>query len=98
MSRTNATWAVILITALNLLIVSLSALLGVHGDGSAGDMPRIFVMGALWVMAFSGWGLRLVRKGEHRRGIGVSAKAIPYACAALVLGVCIWGFISITWP
>ena len=52
MSRRSPILAVSGIAIVSLVLVALSSLFGVYGDGSAGAAPGIFGIGALWYSAF----------------------------------------------
>lgn len=78
MKPQTAKTAVIAITALNLVLVGLSSLLAVHGDGDGSSMVLVLAVGSLWVFAFAARAAVLVRRGEHAGAIDFNAKCLVY--------------------
>lgn len=83
------------ITALNLLLVGLSSLLAVHGDGSHDSIVLVLAPGSLWVFAFAACAGVLVRRGDHAEAVRFNAKcpvvgllvvAVLVPFAAMVMG------------
>ena len=80
-----ATAAVIAVTIVNLALVAVSSIFAIYGDGSAGGMPLILVVGSLWVLAFTARAIFMINKGERGSAVSTTAKALPYALLALIL-------------
>ena len=78
MKPSTARTAVIAITAFNLLMVGLSSLLAVHGDGSHDSMVLVLALGSLWVFAFAARAGVLVRRGDHAEAVDFNAKCLVY--------------------
>lgn len=96
MTKGRAKLAVCGISAANLFLVAASSIFGVHGDGSAGGMPLILSVGALWVLAFAARGFILIRKGDHDAAIELTIRALPYAALTLMIGFTTFAFAAIT--
>ena len=85
MSASLAIVAVAAVTVVNLALVAASSLLAIHGDGTAGEMSLVLVVGSLWVVAFAARSIFMVTKGERGHAVSNSAKAIPYGLLVLLL-------------
>ena len=96
LSKSPAIWAVAGITLVNLALVGVSSVFGVHGDGTAGAMPLVLGLGCFWVLIFTLRAILLIRAGEYQRATSTAAKAIPYAFACIVIGGTLYFVAAIT--
>lgn len=90
MSPTTAFLAILVISALNAGVVFVVSLFGVYGDGSAGVMPIVLVVGLAWVGGFLLMGLYLVSRGRIEAGVQLCGKALPYAFLVLMVVSTLW--------
>ena len=90
MSSAAATLAILIISGLNAFGVYLVSFMGIYGDGSSGAMPLVRRVGWAWVGAFAVAALYIAWTGKPEAGIGLSAKALPYALAFVFVGSTLW--------
>ena len=82
------------ITVVNLLVVAVSSVLAIYGDGTAGGMFWVLGLGTAWVLGFAAHAFKVGSSGDERRAVRISGFTLPLGFLAAISISIFWRLIQ----